>query len=238
MIKIAVLNNSGNVGKSTVCTNLLQPRIINSEIVRVESINNDGSNDGSNDLKLTGNQFIDIMKRVDLTDNVIIDIGSSNIEIFFNQLEAYKGSEEDIDYFIIPTVPKFKQQVDTIKTIANLLDLGVDKSSIKIVFNQFDETNNINTQFNELLNSEEYKCLKNKKLSLIPDTTLFKSLDDIDYSFIEMINDERDFKSLLRSTDNPDEREKYSILRSIKRLATGFNEKLDTAFSALELKGI
>lgn len=234
MIKIAVLNNSGNVGKSTVCTNLLQPRIINSEIVRVESINNDGSND----LKLTGNQFIDIMKRVDLTDNVIIDIGSSNIEIFFNQLEAYKGSEEDIDYFIIPTVPKFKQQVDTIKTIANLLDLGVDKSSIKIVFNQFDETNDINTQFNELLNSEEYKYLKNKKFSLIPDTTLFKSLDDIDYSFIEMINDERDFKSLLRSTDNPDERERYSILRSIKRLATGFNEKLDTAFSALELKEI
>lgn len=232
MLKIAVLNNSGNVGKSTICTNLLQPRINGSEIVRVESINNDDSND----IKLTANQFIDIMKRVDLTDNVIIDIGSSNIEIFFNQLESYAGSHDDIDYFIIPAVPQYKQQVDTIKTIANLLDLGVEKSAIKIIFNQFIETESIDRQFNELLNSDEYKILKLKKIPIIPDTTLFKLLDDTNYSFVEMVTDERDFKKLLRECESPDEKEKFSVLRSIKRLTTGFNEKLDQAFNALELK--
>lgn len=42
-LKIAVLNNSGNVGKSTICQTVLKPRLPESEIIRVETINSDGT---------------------------------------------------------------------------------------------------------------------------------------------------------------------------------------------------
>ena len=44
-LNVAVVNNSGNVGKSTLCEVLLQPRLDGSQIVKVETINSDGSED-------------------------------------------------------------------------------------------------------------------------------------------------------------------------------------------------
>jgi len=38
-LKIAVLNNSGNVGKSMICDNLFLPRIPNSEVLKIETLN-------------------------------------------------------------------------------------------------------------------------------------------------------------------------------------------------------
>ena len=42
-MKIAVINFSGNVGKSTVARHLLLPRIAGAELIAVESINSDES---------------------------------------------------------------------------------------------------------------------------------------------------------------------------------------------------
>ncbi|MCT8344135.1 MULTISPECIES: hypothetical protein [Photorhabdus] len=103
-IKIAVVNKSGNVGKSTICNILLKPRIESAEVIRVESINFDGNEEE----KISAREFNDILKRIDISDSAIIDVGSSNIEIFINQMEAYKDSQEDIDYFIIPVTPHHK----------------------------------------------------------------------------------------------------------------------------------
>ena len=44
-MKIAVINFSGNVGKSTIARNLLAPRIPDAEVFAVETINSDGTED-------------------------------------------------------------------------------------------------------------------------------------------------------------------------------------------------
>ncbi len=44
-LNIAVVNNSGNVGKSTICDILLKPRLEGAKVVKVETINSDGTND-------------------------------------------------------------------------------------------------------------------------------------------------------------------------------------------------
>ncbi len=44
-LNIAIVNNSGNVGKSTICETMLKPRIPNAEVVKVETINSDGTDD-------------------------------------------------------------------------------------------------------------------------------------------------------------------------------------------------
>lgn len=80
-MKICVINFSGNVGKSIVSQHLLKPRIENSNIISVESINSDGTNDE----KIKGKRFTDIMNRVLDIQNVIVDVGASNVEDFCNK---------------------------------------------------------------------------------------------------------------------------------------------------------
>ncbi|MCR4240564.1 transcriptional regulator, partial [Escherichia coli] len=119
-LKIAVLNNSGNVGKSTICQTVLKPRLPESEIIRVETINSDGTNDE----RLSAKDYDEIIKRIDDVDCTIIDVGSSNIEQFMVQMQEYQGSHDLIDYFIVPVTVQDKQQRDSIATINNLLDMG------------------------------------------------------------------------------------------------------------------
>jgi hypothetical protein len=86
-LKAAVLNNSGNVGKSTICQTLLKPRLDGAEIIKVETINSDGTNDS----KLSAKEFDEILKRIDDVDCTLIDIGASNIEQFMVQMLEFQG---------------------------------------------------------------------------------------------------------------------------------------------------
>lgn len=101
-MKIAVLNNSGNVGKSTICHNLLLHRIPDVELYKIEARNNDLNSEGT---KLKGKMFDELITNMMINNNAIVDVGSSNIEEFLNQMEEYAGSHEDFDYFIIPVIP-------------------------------------------------------------------------------------------------------------------------------------
>ncbi len=59
-IKIAVVNNSGNMGKSTICDYLLLPRLEGAKVVKVETINTDGTND----VKISAKEFLEITKKL------------------------------------------------------------------------------------------------------------------------------------------------------------------------------
>lgn len=230
-LKIAVVNNSGNVGKSTVCDTLLLPRLENSEIIKVETINSDGTDDE----KLSAEEFVEIFRKIDKAECAIVDVGSSNIEKFTNQLRAYKNSQEDFDYFIIPVIPKDKQQIDTLSTIEILLDLNVEPERIRIVFNMVSDTKSFDKQFSDILTSKTYKSLKLKGIPVIPDSQVFSHLSAINKTFKEVTQDERNFRELLRAASTAEERGIISEERSVKRLVDGMNESLDSAFSQLNI---
>ena len=119
MKTIAVLNFSGNVGKSTVARHLLAPRMGNARVIAVESINSD---EGDSEA-VRGRQFGDLMEAIAVEDgNVVVDVGASNVEEFLGQMKQYRGSHEDIDFFVVPVVPKNKQIRDTISTITALAE--------------------------------------------------------------------------------------------------------------------
>ena len=145
-MKICVINFSGNVGKSIVSQHLLKPRIENSNIISVESINSDGTNDE----KIKGKRFTDIMNRVLDIQNVIVDVGASNVEDFLQQMKKSIGSQDDFDYFVVPTIFKNKQITDTVATIDTLNDIGIEKERIKVIFNMLDEDSNLLYDFKEV----------------------------------------------------------------------------------------
>ena len=73
-MKIAVINFSGNVGKSTIARNLLAPRIPDSEVFAVETINSDGTEDET----MKGKEFGDLLEALQLMDSAVVDLGASS----------------------------------------------------------------------------------------------------------------------------------------------------------------
>ncbi|WP_390241230.1 StbB family protein [Vibrio sp. R78045] len=228
-LNIAIVNNSGNVGKSTICETMLKPRIPNAEVIKVETINSDGTDDA----KFSADEFDSILKQMDATDCSIIDVGSSNIESFLLKMQEYKGSEEDIDYFIIPVIPKHKQQIDAVTTANMLLDLGVEPECIKFIFNMSDKKLSIERQYPDFLNGIQMLDIVIDSHSIIYESSVFSMLNNLDRKFIDVVSDNRDFKKLLRSSESREQREALSEQRSVKRLVNGVNDEMDIAFKAL-----
>lgn len=230
-LKIAVLNNSGNVGKSTVCNSLLQPRLPESKVIKVETINTDGTLDE----KISASEFIEISKLIDSSPCAIVDVGSSNIETFIKKLASYKGSQEDFDYFIVPVTPQNKQQMDTLVTIETILDLGVSLERIKIIFNMVESERSFEKQFMTTLGNKTFKSLNIKDYPIIHSSELFAYLYDMDKTIPSVLSDDRDFRTLMRESKTKEEIDQLSTDRAIKRLAVGVNEELNSAFKKLNI---
>ena len=146
-MKVAVVNFSGNVGKTTIARHLLAPRIEGAEVISVESINAD---DGQA-TALRGNQFGELQEYLHTVDNIVVDIGASNVEDLLALMRKYRGSHEDFDYFVVPTVPALKQQQDTIATLAELARIGIPPAKLRLVFNLVEDDADVRHTFEPLL---------------------------------------------------------------------------------------
>jgi hypothetical protein len=236
-MKIAVINFSGNVGKTTVARHLLLPRIPGAELIAIESINADEGQGQA----LRGRQFGELQEYLQTVDRVVVDIGASNVEDLLALMRKYRGSHEDFDYFVIPTVAALKQQQDTIATLAELARLGVSAARIRIVFNMVVEDSEVAQAFELLLAFVE----QNPVASVSPRCRL--SANEI-YGRVRGIEigssaelaglarDDTDYKTLI--AEAPDVAQKVALAQRLatRRLACGVVPELDACFAALQLR--
>lgn len=229
-MKIAVINFSGNVGKSTISRHLLAPRLNDATIIPVESINSDGSQDDA----IRGKQFGELQEALALMDNAVVDVGSSNVEVFVQLMKQYRDSHEEFDYFVVPTTSPDKQQRDTISTIDALAGIGVPASRICLVFNmvEFDETPQ--RTFAGLFKFHEVA----KNFTLHPNAVIhvndiYGKLKNANRSVLDILNDSTDFKEKIKSSKDSEEKVQLAQMLGIKRLAAGVSEELDAVFKTL-----
>jgi len=229
-LKIAVMNYSGNVGKSTAARYLLAPRMNDAQIIAVESINSDGTENET----IRGKQFGDLLDSLILIDDAVIDVGASNVEDFINYMTQYSGSHEEFDYFVIPTVSKQKQQRDTVSTILALANIGISSNKIRVLFNMVEPGESTEHIFSGLFNY----CDATNSFVVNPKATIhvndfFGKVKGSDQSLTNILNDQTDFKKLLIQTEDIEEKLRIGRSISLKRLAKGVNEELDLVFEAL-----
>ena len=132
-MKIAVVNFSGNVGKTTTTVQLLAPRLPSYRLVTLET-----SNTGSvliDARKIDAKRFEDVFEEIIVNEKIILDIGSSNMEATFSGLVAWEGLHHDIAFYIVPCTADDKIQTDTYRTIERLAEHGVKPQRIRIVLN-------------------------------------------------------------------------------------------------------
>ena len=231
-MKVAVINFSGNVGKTTVARHLLAPRIAGAELIAVESINAD---DGQTQA-VRGSQFGELQEYLQTVDNVVVDIGASNVEDLLALMRKYRGSHEDFDYFVIPTVPALKQQQDTIATLAELARIGIPVSKMRVVFNQVEDDARISELFASLMAFiEQHQFAPASTLCKLGANEIYERVKGTGVDLAELVRDETDYKALIAKASGTVEKIALAQKLATRRLATGVVPELDACFAALEL---
>ncbi len=231
-MKVAVINFSGNVGKTTIARHLLAPRIEGAEIIAVESINAD---EGQTD-SLRGSQFGELQEYLQTVDSVVVDIGASNVEDLLSLMRKYRGSHEDFDYFVIPTVPALKQQQDTIATLTELARLGIPSSKVRLVFNQVEDGAEVKEAFDTLLAFVEQTSLAEASTRCrLGANEIYERVKGSDTNLASLAEDDTDYKVLIARAQTTSDKVALAQKLATRRLASGVVPELDACFAALEL---
>ena len=236
-MKVAVLNFSGNVGKTTVAVQLLKPRMADAPIYSIESINMGADSDGVDVEKMKGKKFNQLVDELMLIDTAIIDVGASNVEDFLKLMQQSAGSHEEFDLFVVPVVKEQKVQVDTINTIRSLKDIGVDKRRIKIVFNKVDTDDDVEEEFGGIFEEAESK----KSATVNAEATIyanevFERLKVAGKTLAEITADKTDYRAQLKTAKDQAEKDFCVQMVGMKRLAVSVNENLDKVWKILTAK--
>lgn len=200
-MNIAVLNLSGNVGKSTLAVHLLAPNLENSKIISVESINSSVANevDSVEVEEIQASSFKDIFIELMTGEKqIILDVGASNVLKFMSEMKKFKSSVQEIDMIIVPVVPVKKQMDDTIRTLEWLSERGFSGKKIRVIFNNHrNDGVSFDEQFYQILGYLEYE--PNKAVSepfiIIDENEIFTTTNQTKKTVAELANDPTDWRS-------------------------------------------
>ncbi|SDK52898.1 hypothetical protein SAMN05192566_1536 [Methylophilus rhizosphaerae] len=234
-MKIAVLNYTGTVGKTTIAAHLLSPRMPNAEVFAIESINETASGLGLEVETIKGEKFKDLFKKLLSLTDAIIDVGASNVEAFLNGMIKAEDSHLEIDLFLVPVTSGSKEQAETIKFINTLSSLGIPNEKIKLVFNRVEE--DAEQEFARLFtySKKENKCIA------LPEAAIFEN-ELFDMAAVKKVTisailaDANDYKSMLMHLGKDGDKKQasqYADMHFMKALAKSVNRNLDQVFATV-----
>lgn len=232
-MKVAVINFSGNPGKTTLADNLIAPRI-NALKFEIETINTGSADTYAERLK--GKDYGGLQEDLMTLDSAIVDVGASNVEEFIKQMGQFDGSHEEFDYFVVPVVSEKKQQIDTVNTIETLAGLGVPARKIRLVFNkvELEDANDVPRLFVTLFGLHA----ENKCFTLSPDAVVFKNeifdrLRPLKKTVSQIVADQTDYRAMLREAKDEDTKAHAISMISAQRLAKSAHKNLDDVYKVL-----
>ncbi len=235
-MKVAVLNYTGTVGKTTISAHLLSPRMADAPIFAVETINETAEGLGSVDVeKMAGEKFKALLKKLILLDDAIIDVGASNVEPFLDGLIKFEDSHVDIDYYLVPVTSGSKEQKETISIISTLSELGIPANKIKVVFNRVAE--DVTDEFPAIINfaKKAKLCTVNTEAAIF-ENELFDMLSAKKTNIQTLLDDQTDYKAKARELGKDGDSKTVSLytdLHVMKSLAKFVNRNLDGVYNAL-----
>ena len=221
------------MGKSTVARHLLPPRTPGAELITIESLNADEGQGQA----LRGRQFGELQEYLQTVARVVVDIGASNVEDLMGQMQRYRGSHEDFDGFVVPRVPRLKQQMDTIATLVELNRIGVPASRLKLVFNMVEDGVTVAQAFDPLLTFlKQQPIAQANQRCCLGANEIYARLKGTKADLATLANDPTDYKALIVQAKGTSEKLALAQKLATRRLASGVVPELDACFAALEFQ--
>ncbi|AKM33521.1 plasmid stabilization protein (plasmid) [Pandoraea faecigallinarum] len=232
-MKVAVLNFSGNPGKTTLVDHLLAPRM-NAPRFEIETLNASSADTGA--LRLKGRDYGGLQEGLMTLDSAIVDVGASNVEEFIKQMGQFERSHDEFDYFVVPAVSEKKQQTDTVNTIETLAGLGVSAQKIRVVFNkvELEDASDVPRLFRTIFGLHD----GTQSFTLRADAVVFKNeiferLRGLNKSVADVIADDTDYRAMLREAGDEATRSRAVSMISAQRLAKSAHKNLENVYRAL-----
>jgi len=235
-MKSLIINNSGNVGKSFISREMIYPNLKDDRlIVEIETHNSSSSNFNVDTKKLSGDDFTELNRLFFQYDDLVIDLGASQIEKFFTELKQNdKEVLNEIDLIIIPVIPNVKEIEDTLVLLEQLQKLNLD-IKIEVILNRCRD-----------LKKFDFFISEAKALNYNIDTSLqlqdYRAISDLEEDKIlttEIIASDKDFKNLAKEAyKNNNKRlgNKMSDMYMLKSAAKAIRNDLDRVYALLLTK--
>lgn len=195
-MKFIVMNNSGNVGKSFIArevlyANMEEPR----KIFDFESYNTPNSVFKALNAEIyTGKNFKEMLTQAAFIENAVLDVGSSNILDFLEAMRKYAREMLSYDYFIVPTVLDDKQDTDACKILEILSRFRLQEKT-RIIFNRYNALYHDINKSKVKMTAEDLGFAVDSRLTICENTTV-NELSTARLTLDEILNDDRDFKSM------------------------------------------
>lgn len=192
-INIAVISVAGSAGKSTFTRHCLLPQVPNASRISVEDWN---SGDGEADLEIAAKAFYSLAAQLntDTSQSFLLDIGASNSKAVLQHFSDLELTREEIDFWVIPVRAGSKEQIDTLRTMASLLKLGIDPSTIIVIAQAVTDTATFESDFQVLKTSVE-----DLGIFFAPEPVLFNEVYNIlkngNRTVFEIVGDKPDFNA-------------------------------------------
>lgn len=207
-MRVALVNLGGNQGKTTLAVNLFAPRMPEAKILAVETINAAGGDLGAAVEQLKGEQFARIYAELASADDLILDVGASNIEDFLVGLSRFEDGHDEIDLFVVPCTSDTKERTEAIKTAHMLSALGVPAEKIQFVFNRV--VGAVETEFADVLNyAKKSGAALANPACVVPESELFALLSDRKMNIVQALADTTDYKAELKAATRNDEKKAW-----------------------------
>jgi len=234
-MRIAVVNFCGTVGKTTVASHLLAPRMKGAEIYAVETVNETAAGLGLEVEQLKASKFGDLFKVLLVRESAIVDVGASNAEEFIARMSKYDGSHVEFDAFVVPVTSGSKEQTETIKTLKALARVGVAPERVRVLFNRVHD--DVAEEFPAILGfaGASRGCVANPE-AVIHENEVFDLLARRRTTISAVLADATDYRELLRGLDrrkDPKLAQNAADMHAIKSLARAVDKQLDATYEQL-----
>ena len=200
-MKILIMHNSGNVGKSLTTREVFYQNFDgdNKMVLEIESRNASSSNFNMNVVRIDFEKptaLQDLTQYGIIYDDYILDVGSSEIKEFLNAIEKSREILDEFDIIIVPTIKDQKIIPDTKKTMMIIRLLGYEEK-LQVLFNRITNPSTIEEDFESL-----FLWRKKEKFNLNPNLYLAdytESTNDLIKQKLlssEIIQDTTDYRAL------------------------------------------
>ncbi|MGF6931183.1 hypothetical protein OKW41_000322 [Paraburkholderia sp. UCT70] len=207
MANFFVASKAGTVGKSTISSVVIAPRLGCDEVIAIETENAAGARYAQKVKRFSAERYGSYMEYViEATDegkNTVTDLGASNYVPFVRNL-ALGNTIAFFDYLVVVTDTQERSQQDAIETILHFLKLGMDLERVRIVLNKS------RPAITELTIEQQYETVfaaarVDPRINVnpecnMPDLPIFDQMAFNNISWSELLADTTDHTARLKAT--------------------------------------
>lgn len=234
--RLLIINSSGNSTKTVTGKGFIRNRMQSPRYYTIGRINEE-----INDFErlLSSDRISKLHEALMWRKSVIVEIEVSGYERTINYMKEIKGSSGDYDAVLVPIInSSFKLIEDSIRTIDDLINVGVPSDKIRVLFNR--EPDSIEC-FDRITNKLDGLDIVYDLTAQINNHSCYQKLqesglkyDDITESTLEANEEELKKLERLRAGERPSDLQWELVqLISLQRAVLASRQQHDEVFSTL-----